>query len=149
VSARLVELDPRNAALAREAIAAAQLREQVEVVEADAAEPAVYEGAVPAQVVLSCGIFGNITDDDIHRTIDALPSFCERQATVVWTRHRLDPDLPPTIRRWFGEAGFSEQLFHAPDGWLFGVGAHRLEADPIPFPPLLDGDGSRLFTFFH
>jgi hypothetical protein len=30
--------------------------------------------ALPADVLLLCGIFGNVSDDDIGRTVRALPS---------------------------------------------------------------------------
>ena len=68
VRARLVELDPRNVARAR-----AAAPEGVEVVEGDATVTTVYEGAVPADVVLVCGVFGHASDDDIHRIVDHLP----------------------------------------------------------------------------
>src|SRR6266511_1793903 len=60
-----------------------------------------------------CGVFGNIPDDDVHRTIDALPQFCARDATVIWTRHRGPPDLTPTIRGWFAGTGFVELGFES------------------------------------
>jgi hypothetical protein len=104
VRARLVELDERNAALARQAAQAAELH-GVEVLEADAGITDACAGAVPAQIVVACGIFGNITDSDIQATVAALPSLCAPGALVLWTRHRLPPDLTPAIRSWFGEAG--------------------------------------------
>ncbi|MGI5269388.1 hypothetical protein ACQEUU_09575 [Nonomuraea sp. CA-218870] len=69
VRARLVELDPRNAAAARQAAAAAGL-DQVEVLTADAARIDWCQGMAPADLVLACGIFGNVTDEDIQRTVD-------------------------------------------------------------------------------
>lgn len=65
VLARLVELDPRNTDAAREVVRAAGLR-GVEVVTADAALTDHYVDFVPADLVLVCRIFGNISDDDIH-----------------------------------------------------------------------------------
>src|SRR5579862_4729696 len=67
VRARLVELDGRNVALARQAAQAADL-DGVEVLQADAGVTDAYFGAVPAQVVVACGIFGNIADSDIQAT---------------------------------------------------------------------------------
>lgn len=101
-----------------------------------------YAGAVPAAIVLACGIFGNITEQDIRRTVSALPMLCARDATVIWTRHRRPPDLTPTIREWFRETGFSEEAFEAPDGTFFGVGAERFIGSPRPLVP-----GQRMFTF--
>jgi hypothetical protein len=125
VRARLVELDPRNAVIAREMADAADLG-FVEVVTGDASVSDAYIDAAPAHVVLACGIFGNITDDDIRRCIGLLPMLCEPGATVIWTRHRRPPDLTPAIRRWFSEAGFDELMVDEPADlpWV-GVGAAR------------------------
>ncbi len=137
VAARLVELDPELATRARERAPAG-----VEVVCGDASTTATYQGAVPADLVLVCGVFGNVTDEDVQRTVAALPSLCAEGATVLWTRHRFPPDLTPEIRRWFGEAGFEEVGFHGPDDELFGVGAQRFVGAPRPVAP-----DERLFTF--
>src|SRR5438552_6274520 len=59
IATRLVELDLRNAAIARTAIDAAKL-ECVEIVVGDAGLTDSYAGAVPADIVLACGVFGNI-----------------------------------------------------------------------------------------
>ena len=61
---------------------------------------------VPAELVLLCGIFGNITSADIQRTIATSPQLCRTGATVIWTRHRGEPDLVPTICDWFEARGF-------------------------------------------
>jgi hypothetical protein len=137
VRARLVELDERNVALARQAARAAGL-DGVEVLRADAGVTDAYAGAVPAQVVVACGIFGNIAAGDIQ----ALPSLCAPGALVLWTRHRRPPDLTPAIRSWFGEAGFREEAFDASDDGFMSVGAHRLTGEPAALVP-----GQRLFTF--
>jgi hypothetical protein len=142
VSAVLVEYDPRNAALAREGVEQAGLS-QVEVRRADAARVTGYADALPADVLLLCGIFGNVSEDDIRRTAQAAPALCAPGATVIWTRHRRPPDLTPRIRDWFRGAGFDEVAFDEPDTeTLIGVGAGRLA---VPPPAVLPG-GS-LFTF--
>lgn len=142
VVARLVELDPDLAARARTDAAAAGL-DRVEVVTGDASRTDAVAGAVPADVLLACGIFGNVSDQDVHRFIDLTPALCAPQATVIWTRHRRPPDLTVDIRTWFATAGFEELAFVAPDaGGFVGVGAHRLMTDPRPFAP-----GERMFTF--
>ena len=141
VSGRLVELDPDNTAVARSMLADAGLT-GIEVVTGDASTTTAYAGAVPADVALVCGVFGNIGDDDVRHTIELLPTLCREAATVVWTRHRMDPDLTPAIRAWFTESGFEELAFDGPADTTFGVGAHRL-ADP---PQRFRAD-ERLFTF--
>ena len=105
VTARLVELDPRNAAAARQLAADAGLT-QVEVVTGDAAQTDVYAGLVPASLVLACGVFGNITDEDVARTIRCCAGLCAPGGTVVWTRGRGEPDLVPQICDWFAAEGF-------------------------------------------
>lgn len=97
VTARLVELDPRNVRVARAHIRAAGIT-GIEVFEGDASPTDVYDGFVPADLVLVCGVFGNISAADIQATIHQLPTLCAAGATVIWTRHRLEPDITPTIR---------------------------------------------------
>lgn len=139
VTARLVELDEHNALLARQAAKEAGLGE-VEVVVADASMTDAYEGAVPADLVLLCGVFGNISAEDIANSVSHLPRLCSPQATVIWTRHRHPPDLTPCIRETFERAGFGELAFE--DSPPFGVGANRLLAPPLPLT-----SGVRLFEF--
>ena len=141
VRARLIELDERNVAVAREAARAAGL-DGVEVLQADAGIADACAGAVPAGIVVACGIFGNISAGDIQATVAALPSLCAPGALVVWTRHRSPPDLTPEIRSWFGEAGFAEEAFDISQDGFMAVGAHRLRGEPSPLIP-----GQRLFTF--
>ncbi len=141
VVARLVELAPANVAAAR-ARARRLDSPTVEVVEGDAGTTDAYRGVVPADVVLACGVFGNIGDDDIHTTIDALPSLCAPGALVLWTRHRLPPDATSWIRTSFEDRGFDEVAFVAPHDEVYGIGAHRLRTEPAPFAP-----GRRLFRF--
>jgi hypothetical protein len=143
VSAMLVELDPSLAGYAREAARAAGLT-GVEVRTADAALTDSYTGAVPADIVMACGIFGNITTDDIQRTIDHLPELCARGATVIWTRGGTSArDIAPQICSWFEEQGFERVAFESSaDEDHFRVGVHRLVDAPRPLPR-----GERMFTF--
>ena len=131
VRALLVERDPRNIDLATDRAATAA--GDIVIREADAGTTTAYQDEVPADVVLVCGVFGNITDPDVHHTIATLPSLCTPSTTVIWTRHRRPPDLTPSIRRWFSEAGFVELAFVAPDDMYYGVGAHRFAGTPDPF----------------
>jgi hypothetical protein len=125
VRARLVELDPGLAAFARARAAAAGVGDVVEVVEGDASLAGSYAGALPADLVVICGVFGNISDDDIRAVARRMPSLCAPGGTVVWTRHRRPPDLTPSVRGWFAEAGFAEKSFVAPDPYILGVGCHQ------------------------
>ena len=139
VTARLVELDPRNAAAARQRAAAAGLT-QVEVVTGDAAQTDVYAGLVPANLVLACGVFGNITDEDVARTIRCCTGLCAPGGTVVWTRGRREPDLIPQICDWFAAEGFALVGVSEP-GTRWAVGAHRFEGNSRPLPD------QKMFTF--
>ncbi|MFG1697347.1 class I SAM-dependent methyltransferase family protein [Nonomuraea sp. NPDC049309] len=140
VRARLVELDPRNTALASETVASLGL-DQVEVLTADAALTDQYQDMAPAEIVLVCGVFGNITDEDIENTVDTCRQLCATGGVVIWTRHRRPPDRVPLICRWFEERGF-ERAWVSPPEAGFGVGVHRFTADPLPLVP-----GRRMFTF--
>lgn len=140
VRARLVELDERNATLAEEAARAAGLR-GVEVVTADASLTDHYVGVAPADLLLICGVFGNITDADIRRTIGFCTQLCTTGGTVIWTRHREEPDLVPTICAWFEDDGFALRWLSDPDAG-FGVGVHRFTRRPREL-----ARGERMFTF--
>ena len=139
IAARLVESDPRNVAEMIRSASGAGLA--LDIVEGDAAELAGYRGAVPADLVLLCGVLGNVSDADAEITVRAMPRLCRSGATVIWTRSRRAPDRTPHIRRWFAECGYTELAFIAPDDVRFSVGAHRFRGTPEPL-----GAG-RLFRF--
>jgi hypothetical protein len=139
VRARLVELDDELAARARRAVPSGT---HVEVVCADASSTDAFAGAIPADLVLTCGVFGNITDDDIERTIRTLPSLCAPNAVVIWTRHRRPPDRTVDMRRWFEDAGFEDNGMVSPSDELFGVGVHTYRGEQVAFAP-----GRRMFSF--
>jgi len=134
---RLVELDPELAARAR-----ANAPAGIDVLCADAGTTSAYASAVPADLVLVCGVFGNITDLDVMHTVDRLATLCAPGATVIWTRHRRPPDATPAVRGRFAANGFEEVAFHAREETLFAVGVHRLASAPLPF-----ADDVRLFEF--
>lgn len=140
VTAFLVEKDAGLAERARRAANA--LRATVEVRHGDAGRSDSYTHAVPADLVLLCGVFGNISDADVRTTVQAAPQLCAPGAEVVWTRHREAPDLTPDIREWFAGSGFDEVAFVAADGESWSVGVHRLVAPPQPLEP-----GRLWFTF--
>lgn len=135
VRARLVELDPRNAEVAAAYVAAHDLT-GVEVINGDASQTNVYLDAVPADLVLFCGIWGNVTDADVERSARALPGFCAPGATVIWTRHRKAPDLTGAIRGWLAEAGFTEVAFDAPEDLWISVGTHRYAVEALSCAPV-------------
>lgn len=139
VRARLVELDPCNVDAISAPARAAGL--DLEVVHGDAGDPCFYEAFVPADVVLLCGVLGNISDLDVRSTVASLPQLCRTGATMIWTRSRRPPDLTPRVRQWFGESGFSELAFVAPAGAVWSVGVARFDGRPEPLGT------RRFFTF--
>ena len=142
VHALLVESDDDNVRVARARIAAAGIP-GVDVRQADAGITGTYRDAIPADVLMLCGIFGNVSDEDVCRTVHNASRLCTPQATVLWTRHRRDPDRTDQIRSWFAEAGYEELAFDSPGPDRFALGTLRLAA-----PPLAYRSDLRLFTFW-
>lgn len=116
----------------------------VTVLCADAARPETFERTLPVDLLLLCGIFGNVPLQDIRTTVAATPAMLARGGIVVWTRGLCDGvDLRPDVRRWFTEAGLDELSFEG-EPELYGVGVARAGASPTPARALPE----RLFTFF-
>jgi ubiquinone/menaquinone biosynthesis C-methylase UbiE len=139
VDALLVELDPRNTSAARTRARELGLR-RIQVVTGDAAQTDNYLSHAPADLVLACGIFGNISSEDIQRTIAHCEALCRPGGTVIWTRHRGEPDLVPAICDWFAESGFTMEFVTEPGD--FGVGVHRHTGRDRRLVP-----GATMFTF--
>ena len=141
VRARLVDITPALVGAGRREIARSGLG-RVEFVLGDAGTTSAYSGAVPADLVLACGVFGNLPDADVRNIVRHLSDLCAPGATVIWTRGRFAPDLTPALREWFREEGFEELSFDPIPGTTASVGVHRLRAVPRRFRP-----GVRLFSF--
>ena len=131
ISGRLVEIDPELAARARDRAVAAAIG--VDVAEGDAGWSSSYDGAVPANLILACGVFGNVSDADVERTIKFLPRLVTPGASVIWTRHRRPPDRTSEVRAWFEEAGFAEVAIEPVPDSVATVGVHRLVGAPLAF----------------
>jgi hypothetical protein len=86
-------------------------------------------------------LFGNITDEDIRRTIKSCSQLCTTGGTVIWTRSRSAPDRVPLICDWFSESDFDLQWLSEPDAG-FGVGVHRFTGVSRPLAL-----GVRMFSF--
>jgi hypothetical protein len=138
VAGTLVELDPGLAAAARAGAPAG-----VEVVTADAGDATLLADRVPVDLLLLCGIFGNVAEDDLERLIGAVPALLAPGGTVVWTRHTGAPDRTPAIRTGLAAVGVAETSFirgRPPMRWSVGAGVLR---PGVPVPPL----PLRLFAF--
>lgn len=136
----LVEVDPALAAAAeRQAVAASVA---ATVIVGDAGLAATWRNVGPVDLLMLCGIFGNISETDIRTTIYAARGALRREGSVIWTRgYFAHQDRRPQIRECFTEAGFMEIAFDSePTG--YGVGVNRLASD-APATPVPD----RLFSF--
>lgn len=136
----VVELDETLAGSARERLVA--VAPGLDVRCADAGDPTTFTDVSPVDVLVLVGIFGNVSDDDIGRTIGAVPTLCRTGATVLWTRHRRQPDATPMIRSMFDRAACEPLRFESPGAGMFAIGAERFVGSTEPAS--LD---DRLFSF--
>jgi hypothetical protein len=134
VAVTLLETDRRNLARAERFCRRTGLA-GVRLLDRDAGLSSSYLDAAPADLVLMCGVFGNLTDPDVHRLVGFLPALCRPAATLIWTRSRRPPDLTPAIRGWLADAGFTELSFTAPPEVLGSVGTQRFDGEPVPLLP--------------
>ncbi len=140
VQALLVDLDARNTSCIREQAHSLGLS-GVNAVTADASLISYYRSIAPAHLVLLCGLFGNIADEDIQNTISACSQLCRTDGAVVWTRNRRVPDKVPLISKWF-EAHNFERDWLSEDDPNYGVGTHRFRGHTQPIVC-----GAHMFTF--
>ncbi len=84
---------------------------------------------MPADLVMWCGVFGNLSDEDVRATVALTRQLAAPGARVVWTRGVFadrDPVEPTdAIGSWFTEAGFDLVSLDKPDDASYRVGAHR------------------------
>jgi hypothetical protein len=142
VRARLVELEPQNVDAACEAVSERRLDWNVEIVHGDPALTDAYAGAVPADLVVLCGVFGSIDEANARNTIEHLPGLCAGGGSVVWTLEPTDLGRAAPIRASFERTAFRETAFEPArpgGGW---VGVNRFEGAVAPLRL-----GVRLFTF--
>ena len=112
------------------------------VVTGDAGETESFAFALPVDLLPLCGIFGNVSEEDVALTVAATPAMLRSGGTVISTRGSAPPDLRPTIRRWFVDAGLRDTAFDSePNG--FGVGVATKSQRSTSVSPL----PTRLFTF--
>ena len=91
------------------------------------------------------GIFGNISNDDVRRTIQKAPRLCRPGAVLLWSRSTDGVDRNRSVRGWLIKAGFSEldyKEFDHAQGERAALGAARYDG---PMQPLMPGQ--QIFTF--
>lgn len=154
-SAVQVEIDPRIAERARQAAPPEDTGWVVDVRTADAGEVASWSDVVPVDLLLLCGFFGQLIDDDVTRIVAAVPALLRPGGTVIWTRVDSSGPYDPTeatgdpadwVRGLFHDAGLHEVAFVRPNDKKYRVGVHRrgAESDPHGHGELPTG---RLFSF--
>jgi hypothetical protein len=137
----LVELDRTLAERGRLAARAAGLT-VVEVRCADAGAVDSFTDVLPVDILMLCGIFGNIDHTQVKNIIEVSPCLMRWGGCVIWTRGGSEPDRRPEARRWFTEAGFEELAFDG-DPEPYGVGLSRMMRSNPP----VQGMPPRLFRF--
>lgn len=136
VRARLVELNPHLIEQGQASLVAAGLTEQIEFVNGDATLSDSYAGAVPADLVIVCGLFGNLADEAaLQQLIGNLKFLAKPGAFVPWTRgNRGDITYSDIVRRNFEAANFEEVEFRLTATEDMGVGLHRYRGEAAPLP---------------
>ncbi|MEJ1933792.1 class I SAM-dependent methyltransferase family protein [Nostoc sp. NIES-2111] len=136
VSARLVELNPQLVERGRATIEALGLAKQIEFVNGDATIASNYVGAVPADIVIVCGVFGNLTDEaELSRLLDNLRFLSKKGAFVLWTRgHSQGIAHSDTVRRILSASEFAEVDFKLTATGDMAVGINQYIGENLPQP---------------
>ncbi|MBD2598038.1 class I SAM-dependent methyltransferase family protein [Nostoc spongiaeforme FACHB-130] len=133
VHARLVELNPQLVERGRATIESLGLTKQIEFINGDAAIASNYVGAVPADIVIACGVFGNLTEAELNRLLDNLSFLSKPGAFVIWTRgHSNGIPYSDNVRKILSASGFAEVNFKLTATGDMGVGLHRYLGENLP-----------------
>lgn len=136
VYGRLVELNPQLADRGKASVESAGLSNQLEFINGDASNSSNYIGVVPADIIIVCGIFGNLADEaELRRLISNLPVLAKKGSFALWTRGHSDGiAYSDTVRRVFQENQFEEVNFQLTLTGDMGVGIHRYLSEGLPLP---------------
>ncbi|MEH2316680.1 class I SAM-dependent methyltransferase family protein [Nostoc sp.] len=136
VSARLVEINSNLVERGRASIESLGLAKQIEIINGDATLATNYVGAVPADVVIVCGIFGNLAEEaELNRLLDNLSFLSKPGAFVIWTRgHSNAIPYSDNVRKILSASGFEEVNFKLTDTGDMGVGLHRYLGENLAAP---------------
>lgn len=138
----LIELDPRLASEAYERTQTTKMPNNLKVIRGDASQTYAYKDTLPADLILVCGVFGNINDNDVVKTIQNLPKFCKQSTQVIWTCNRRAPDRTKVIRNVFRDNGFDETNFASTNDSTYSVGVHTFNTST---PDM--GENVTMFSF--
>ncbi|WP_375514513.1 class I SAM-dependent methyltransferase family protein [uncultured Nostoc sp.] len=136
VYARLVELSPQLVERGRATIESLGLVKQIEFINGDATLATNYVGAVPADIVIVCGVFGNLAQEpELNRLLDNLSFLSKPGAFVIWTRgHSNGIPYSDNVRKILSASGFEEVKFKLTATGDMGVGLHRYLGENLPQP---------------
>ena len=70
-----------------------------------------YEGRIPCQLALACGVIGNLAPDTTPAFIRLASAVCDTGGSLIWTRllsANNGASHTPVVRRLLAEAGFEE-----------------------------------------
>lgn len=136
VYARLVELNPQLVERGRATIESLGLTKQIEFINGDATLSTNYPGAVPADIVIVCGVFGNLAEEaELNRLLDNLSFLSKPGAFVIWTRgHSNGIPYSETVRKILRASDFEEVNFQLTATGDMGIGIHRYLGENLPQP---------------
>ncbi|AUT02083.1 SAM-dependent methyltransferase [Nostoc sp. CENA543] len=136
VSARLVEINSNLVERGQATIESLGLTKQIELINGDATLATNYVGAVPADIVIVCGVFGNLADEgELNRLLDNLSFLSKPGAFVIWTRgHSNGFPYSDNVRKILSASGFEEVQFKLTATGDMGVGLHRYVGENLPQP---------------
>jgi hypothetical protein len=143
VAAWLVELDAESVQAGLRRRDELGLDRQVTFINGDATDFKTYQGLLPCDIVLVCGVFGHVPSDERNRFTRALTMFCTPGAYVIWTRGlKGGGQRVSAVRKAFEANSFAEvSATITPDGkWL--VCTHRNIGELCQAP-----DSGRIFNF--
>lgn len=124
VHSYLIEIDERLVEKARAEVKEYALK-NIEVAQGDASLISAYKNVTPANLILLCGVFGNINNDAIENTIANLSQLSVNGTRIIWTRNLRSPNMTPKIRELFLKNDFREISFDVTQDASYGVGIHE------------------------
>jgi hypothetical protein len=134
VYGRLVELNPQLAEQGKASVKSDGLSNQLEFVNGDATNSSSYVGVVPADIIIVCGIFGNLADEaELRRLIANLPVLAKKGSFAIWTRGNSDGiAYSDIVRQVFRKNEFEEVNFQLTLTGDMGVGIHKYLGEGLP-----------------
>ena len=141
VHSLLVEIDERLATSSEKAASNANIQ-NVTVYTGDASVLATYRNVAAADLILLCGIFGNISNEDIEKTIKSLAQLSKQGTRVIWTRHLRQPSVVPEIRNYFINHNFKELDYKTTADQSYAVVTCEFHGSPQPL-----NHKTKMFTF--